>query len=207
MTVSLKGLEAQHAAEKALQEQKQLAERTKAAQAAKAAEAASTALQTRCLQLKAGLEMMAGEARALKQGTRQQLPIQDGSSAAASTCAWGSRSPSPTPGSASGGSSRSAGCSMGCSMAASDAGAGGPDGPAGTRWVYLHQQSGSWAFARQALASSTSGRGGVGTAVAGSASISGVLGSRSSSIAGSMGGSRQPADGVFSASGETAVGC
>eukprot|EP00775_Hariotina_reticulata_P005684 gene5684-5922_t len=204
MTVSLKGLEAQHAAEKALQEQKQLAERTKASQVARAAEAASAALQTRCLQLKAGLEMMAGEARALKQGARHQLPNQDGNTAAASACSWGSRSPSPTPGSASGGGSGAAG--WGCSMAASDAGAGGADGPIGTRWVYLHQQSGPWTFARQALASATSTRGGVGTAVAGGASVSGVLGSRSSSIAGSMGGSRQPADGVFSASGQLSPG-
>jgi hypothetical protein len=215
MTVSLKNLEAQHAAEKALQEQKQLAEKNKVTQAAKAAEAASAALQTRCLQLKAGLEMMAGEARALRQGTRYEL-ISRESSTTASEGGWSSRSCSPTPGSTSGGRStviiKAVGsCRVGSvCLAPSDAGAGGPDGQAGVRWVYLHQRSGPWAFARQALASVTSvtpsGRPGSGNATTASlnGSVSGMmLSSKNSSIAGSMRGGRQQADNVFSASGET----
>lgn len=124
-TAALKGLEARHAAEKAAAEQRAAAERTRAAAAARVAEQLAVQLRARCVSLQAALEAMAAEAGALKAGARHPVP-------ATFTDLGGSS-----------GSSQE--------LSLCDAGAGGGAGPAGVRWLHLHQPAGPWVCARQAL--------------------------------------------------------
>jgi hypothetical protein len=140
VSTALKGIEARYQADKQMAEQRQLADRNRAAQAAKAAESAAAALRCRIAQLQASLGLMAAEAWALRQGTR-------------AACTPGSDA-EPVVDQGSAGSNFRQGSSNGSKprgISLSDAGAGGGFGSAGKRWLYLHQDAGPWAAARQAM--------------------------------------------------------
>jgi hypothetical protein len=166
VTLALKGMEAKHAAERQLQEQRLVVERSKAAKAAEAAEAAVFALRGRISQLRGALvELSAHSFSHACVSTSDKVPLLDRdctSTSGSRSSGGGTASPRDTR--SSGGGSRAVPLlplgghdqqqqqqpiNWGPALSA---GQGPQPVPAlGQRWLYMHLPEGPWRKARQLL--------------------------------------------------------
>lgn len=166
VTLALKGMEAKHAAERQLQEQRLVVERNKAAKAAEAADAAMLALKGRILQLQGALvELSTYSFSHACVSTSDKVPLldRDCTSTSGNRSSGGGASASPRSNTrSSGGGSKSVPLlplggheqqlqplNWGPVLSA---GLGPqPVSAVGERWLYMHLPEGPWRKARQLL--------------------------------------------------------
>lgn len=157
VTLALKGMEAKHAAERQLQEQRLVSERNRAAKAAEAADAAVSALRVRIAQLKAALADLSTSCYSHGCGNPgDKGVVLDRDSAS------GSRGGSSSGGSSSGAKAvpllqlSAAGSNVELQQQGLAAGpASRPVLAVGERWLYAHLPDGPWRRARHLLQQQT----------------------------------------------------
>lgn len=162
VTLALKGMEAKHAAERQLQEQRLVAERSKASKAAAAADAAVSALRARITQLRAALAELSAVCFShgcVNPGDKLPLLDRDSSSGSGGGSGFNSSGGGVVPplpllvGLGGGGSSNGGGVSEQQGFASSTAATARSVvvRAEGQRWLYMHLPGSPWVRVRQLL--------------------------------------------------------